>query len=267
MPPVKELHYFDRSPSYSSPSYLASDSISERLFGGMPHNRQFRRRLLKEVIKDMVWFRPLNLTWTTKYFLQPCSDDWYKSLFEYGGSQLTGEITPAYSILPREDVAHVRQLFPNLKVLFLIRNPIDRAWSHVRYDYRTGRVSDLNDLEEVKSVVETESQELRSDYLRSYRIWTNEFGKKQVYLDFYDRIQESPQKLLGDVGEFLGLRDPDGLYEAEKSDRRVNSSPKSEMPEEIRGYLTQKYLGDLREMADTFGGCAEKWVARASSSI
>ena len=266
MPPVKELHYFDRSPSYSSPSYLASDSISERLFGGMPRNRQFRRRLLKEVIKDVVWLRPLNLTWTMKYFLQPCSDDWYKSLFEYGESQLTGEITPAYSILTREDVAHVRQLFPNLKVLFLIRNPIDRAWSHVRYDYRTGKVSDLNDSKEVKSVIESESQELRSDHLRSYRIWTDAFGKEQVHLDFHDRIRESPQNLLGDMGEFLGLGNPDSLYEAEKSDRRVNASPKSEMPEEIRGYLTRKYLGDLRVMADTFGGHAERWLAKATDS-
>jgi len=267
MPPVKEVHYFDRDPSYPSPSYLSPDSILERLTGRERYHQQYRKRLLKELLKDVVWFRPSNLTWTYRYFFKSCSIEWYKSLFESVGNRLKGEITPAYSILTQEDVAHIRQLFPNLKVLFLIRNPIDRAWSHVRYDNKTGKVSDLNDLEESKSVIESESQELRSDYLRSYRIWTNEFGKKQVYLDFYDRIQESPQKLLGDVGEFLGLRDPDGLYEAEKSDRRVNSSPKSEMPEEIRGYLTQKYLGDLREMADTFGGCAEKWVARASSSI
>ena len=267
MPPVKELHYFDRDPSYPSPSYLSPDSIFERLTGQARHNQQYRRRLLKELVKDVVWFRPTNLTWTYRYFFKPCSIGWYKSLFEPGGNRLKGEITPAYSILEHNDVASIADTFPDLKILFLIRNPIYRAWSHAKYDYTTGKLSDLTDVGEVKALVEKPVQELRSDYLRTYRIWADVFGKEQVYLDFYDRIQKSPEKLLGDVGEFLGLTDPDGLHEEEKSDRRVNSSPKSEMPEEIRGYLTQKYLGDLREMADTFGGCAEKWVARASSSI
>jgi hypothetical protein len=137
----------------------------------------------------------------------------------------------------------------------------------VRYDYQTGKVSDLGNLEEVKSVVDSASQELRSDYLRSYRVWTGVFGKKQVHLDFYDRIRESPRTLLGDVGEFLGLSDPVGLYESGMSDRRVNASLRSEMPDEVRTYISQKYLGDLRGMADTFGEYAEKWVARAENVI
>ena len=267
MPPVKELHYFDRGPSYPSPSYLAPDSAFERLFGKEPHNRQFRRRLFRELVKDIVWFRPSNLAWTRRYFLQPCSDEWYKSLFDPSGNRLAGEITPAYSILTREDVSGIKQLFPDLKIIFLVRNPIERAWSHVRYDYKTGRVSDLSDLEEVRSVVDSASQELRSDYLRSYRIWTGVFGKKQVHLDFYDRVRESPRGLLEDVGAFLGLSNPNELYESGASDRRVNSSPKSDMPDEVRAYITQKYLGDLREMADTFGEYAERWVSSAENRI
>lgn len=267
MPPVKELHYFDRNPSYPSPSYLAPDSVTGRFFGRDPHNRQFRKRLLKEVMKDVVWFRPSNLAWTRRYFLEPCSDEWYKSLFEPSGTCLAGEITPAYSILRREDVLDVKRLFPDLKVIFLVRDPIERAWSHVRYDYKTGKVSDLRNLEEVQSVVDSESQELRSDYLRSYRIWTDVFGEEQVHLDFYDRIQESPQKLLGDVGEFLGLSDPEGLYESRRSEQRVNASPKSDRPEEVQDYLIRKYLGDLREMADTFGGYAERWLDQVASRV
>jgi len=266
MPPVKELHYFDRSPSYPSPSYLAPDSIPKRFLGRRSGNRQFRRRLFKELVKDVVWFRPSNFAWTCRYFLEPCSDEWYKSLFAPSGSRLAGEITPAYSILTREDVLNIKQLFPQLKIIFLVRNPIERAWSHLRYDYKTGKVSDLSDLEEVKSVVDSASQELRSDYLRSYRIWTGVFGKKQVHLDFYDRIREFPKTLLEDVGAFLDLSDPKGLYEAGTSDRRVNASPKRDMPEKVRAYLTQKYLGDLREMTDTFGEYAEQWAAKAENN-
>ncbi len=267
MPPIKELHYFDRSPLYPSPSYLASDSISQRLFGQNPRNQEFRRRLFRELVKDVVWLRPSNLAWTRRYFLESCSDEWYKSLFEPSGSRLAGEITPAYSILTREDVSSIKQLLPGLKIIFLVRNPIERAWSHVRYDYKTGKVSDLSDMKEVKPVIDSESQELRSDYLRSYRIWTDVFGKRQVHVDFYDRIRESPQTLLTEVGEFLALSDPEGLYKERRSDRRVNASPKSDMPDEIRSYVTRKYIGDLREMADIFGGYAKKWVGEAEKAL
>ena len=260
---MKELHYFDRSPSYPSPSYLAPDSAFERLFGRESRNRQFRWRLFKELVKDVVWLRPSNLSWTCRYFLEPCSIEWYKSLFERGGSRLKGEITPAYSILEQEDVVSIAESFPDLKVLFLIRSPIYRAWSHAKYDYTTGKISDLENVNEVKTLVEKPVQELRSDYLRTYQIWTDVFGEEQVYVGFYDQIREDPERLLREVGDFLDLSSPSSLFKSQDSQRRVNASKSTKIPDEVQLYLARKYAEDLKDLRELFGDYAEEWVDEA----
>ncbi|WP_259074572.1 sulfotransferase [Salinibacter ruber] len=267
MPPVKELHYFDRSLSYPSPSYLASDSAFKRLFGRESRNRQFRRRLFKELVKDVVWFRPSNLSWTCRYFLEPCSIEWYKSLFEKGGSRLKGEITPAYSILEQEDVVSIAESFPDLKVLFLIRNPIYRAWSHAKYDYTTGKISDLENVNEVKILVDKPVQELRSDYLRTYQIWAEVFGKDQVYVGFYDRIEEDPEGLLTEIGDFLGISSPESLFSPQDSQRRVNASKSTKIPKQVRLCLARKYTEDLKALQELFGSYAEEWVNEAEAVL
>jgi hypothetical protein len=43
-----------------------------------------------------------------------------------------GDFTPAYSILPAKLMAPILQLGDQLKVLYLIRDPLARLWSHVR---------------------------------------------------------------------------------------------------------------------------------------
>lgn len=57
--------------------------------------------------------------------------DWYRSLFsgQKFDRKVCGEITPTYSILPIETIRECHANFPDLKLIYLLRNPIDRAWS------------------------------------------------------------------------------------------------------------------------------------------
>lgn len=104
MPPVKELHFFDRNPSYPSPSHLWSDSILKRLVGSEKHNKRFRKRFAKEMLKELVYMKPSNIPWKCKYLLNTCSIEWCKSLFNDKESKIKGEITPGYSILKSKDI-------------------------------------------------------------------------------------------------------------------------------------------------------------------
>src|SRR5262245_8764381 len=54
--------------------------------------------------------------------------DWYRSLF-VSSDRVEGEITPAYAILPPRQVAEIAATFPDLRLIYILRNPIDRAWS------------------------------------------------------------------------------------------------------------------------------------------
>jgi len=56
----------------------------------------------------------------------------YSSWFEEGADKMKGEITPAYSNLPKRRIVFIRKIMPNLKLILILRNPIDRAWSAAR---------------------------------------------------------------------------------------------------------------------------------------
>ncbi len=52
-----------------------------------------------------------------------------------------GEITPAYAILPVEVIREIRREFPDIRLIYLIRNPMDRAWSSARRGGRCDRTA------------------------------------------------------------------------------------------------------------------------------
>ena len=77
--------------------------------------------------------------------------DRYGQLFSHKGSLLSGDISPAYSTLSDEIIERVVDHFPNLKVVFLARDPVERAWSQLSMGVRLGMINkfDATDPEEV----------------------------------------------------------------------------------------------------------------------
>ncbi len=55
------------------------------------------------------------------------------------GVKLFADITPNYATLPDQILARMIALSPQTRVLFLIRDPLDRLWSHIRMQARRQR--------------------------------------------------------------------------------------------------------------------------------
>src|SRR6266496_6866850 len=60
----------------------------------------------------------------------------YGQLFESKASLLSGDISPNYSTLSDKVIRRVVGYFPNLKVIFLARDPVERVWSHLSMEVR-----------------------------------------------------------------------------------------------------------------------------------
>lgn len=258
MPPLKELHYLDRLPVYPSPSFLASKYVRHRLFGREVHNREFRRQCWRELRRAISQHDWTALRWELRYYFGTYDDQWYLSLFEDGGNAVRGEITPSYSILDAGDIARVRMLLPDLKVIYLLRNPVDRAWSQIRFEWTRGRFPNIGDVARVHAFIEHPAQALRSDYLRTLDLWEAAFSKKQLYVGFYDDIAAQPAELLREILAFLGVAidlrvNPDELA------RKVLVSNEMPMPEEIGRYLARKYLPAVEKLSGRVSGPVEQW--------
>lgn len=124
LPPHKELHYFDSL-------YVEG------------HRAFFRERRLANLKQVAAALEPAQATdadiqrlrWYARFALAEHLDDaWYQSLFPTNGPwEACGEITPAYSMLPARGFEHLARLYPDVRILFIMRNPIDRVWSQIRF--------------------------------------------------------------------------------------------------------------------------------------
>ena len=56
-----------------------------------------------------------------------------------GHSRLVADMTPGYGTLGDEMLARMRDAAPSSKFIFLIRDPLDRLWSHIRMQARRQR--------------------------------------------------------------------------------------------------------------------------------
>ena len=266
MPPKKELHYFDRDPGYPSPSHLASNHFFQRLIGKEDCNKEFRKHFksyLLELINLKGWD---TAAWNHHYYTGTYSDDWYFSLFKDGKTSVKGEITPSYSILSQNDIQRIKQLLPDLKIILILRNPIDRAWSQIRFDYMKGRIDSIQSLEKIKAKIKHPSQHLRSDYLRIIKNWSTSFEHDQIFIGFFDDVIKNPKKLILDISKFLKL----DISKFEYSDTLAspkNISIKRDIPDEIEYYLAQKYYASIESLAKRFDNPASDWLQRAEEIL
>ncbi len=199
--------------------------------------------------------------WTFGYY----DEEWYVNLFSPAGDHpARGEITPSYSILNPSDIARIQAINPDMKLVFMIRNPIERAWSGLRFSVAIGSTEiRLNSVNEVIARLETPRMLLRGDYERTLDNYLQFFPSSQILVCFYDAISRDPEGLIDSIARFLGVREfPANLVDAKT---RVNASPKREMPEPIREYLLKKYTPMINRFSQRFGSYAAAWESGESN--
>jgi len=63
--------------------------------------------------------------------------DIYHRCFDMDGKRFAGETTPAYSYWPAT-ARRIHAYNPEMKLIILLRNPVDRAWSHYQMELKRG---------------------------------------------------------------------------------------------------------------------------------
>ncbi len=251
--PIKELHYFDRELKYPSYSFLAESSLFKRVF-----NLRFFRHVLVKYFKA-IKENPSKIAWLTRYFFSNYNDEWYLSLFKKLKG-ISGEITPAYSTLDEEGVAKMYQLIPDTKIILLLRNPIDRAWSHYRFSTRNISKKEVDEIlkSNIYNFIDTEAQLLRTDYIRTIDTFLKFYPKEQFMIAFYDSIKENPTQMLEEIVSFIGGDSSKVVTECDvKSMDYV--SPFLRIPEETLLFLKEKYNPMINEMNDRYGSYCQLW--------
>jgi len=259
MPPIKELHYFDRSPKYSSPNGLNAVSPFTRIWRNDPFYQRQRRRIVQSLPKYIVSKNFDMIRWCARWIFGYYDDRWYKSLFEdKPPGTISGEITPAYSILTRQDIEWMNRINPLLKIILFVRNPIERAWSALRFYKKIGRFkNDINCPNAVLATLAKEEYTNRGDYMNTIENYLSVFDSSRFLICFYDSIEEKPEELLEKIYSFLEI--PSIMSDREQLSTRHNASPPHQMHQEVRAYLIDTNISSIEIMAQRYGGYFDAW--------
>jgi hypothetical protein len=254
VPYRKEFHYFDRNPKYPSSNFIANKFFLPRLL-----NPAFRRQLKKDISLAVRQKDFLIANWSVNFYFRTINDDWYLSQFNKV-QKLTGEFTPSYSILDIEDIQKIYKLLPQVKLIALIRDPIDRAWSAYRF-FNKGN-SFTND--QAISFFESPLQEKRNSYSQSIQNYKSVFPPESLFLGFYDSIIEQPETLINGVVKFIGAKHD--VHNKTKLYARIKKSPEQEMPIEIYNYLKDKYFLEIKTLSESYSGYCNRWYLKHYST-
>lgn len=172
------------------------------------------------------------------------------------GAKAVGEITPAYSILPEAGFEEMNRLYPESKFIFIMRDPVDRFWSQVRFFMmKRGKSVDPNAM--IGRMLKREEFQLRSDYVRTVRTMESVIDPSRIFYCFFESLV-APETTVDEVRKleaFLGLEPLPETFLTASAARPSNSSPAAKMSEASRGTLRAAF-------APVYDFVAERWPDR-----
>lgn len=154
--------------------------------------------------------------------------EWYKAFYKnLGEEKVIGDTTPEYIKDPLAP-SRIHIFNPDAKIIFVVRNPIDRAFSLWWHQKRKGHINyEFNDVLERKNVG---SFHLYDDWIVSgfYFHWIESFrklfGDEQIKVVLYEDLVDDAQGFIKEVFRFL---DVDDSFLPSIINTRVNTGKRS----------------------------------------
>jgi len=244
LPYLKELHFFDEIERG-----IYRDLYS-RLFNNHWMNAWWRHNFKHRIYHSFKEKERHKFFWMLKYFLFPRSFKWYRSLFSQDKDFTTGEFTPDYSLINRELIRELKTNFPEVKIILLLRDPVETAWSHIKMIYlRTQKINSLQSIKEQEIIDFIHSPNPLINYPLILNNWLSEFPEDQVFIGFYDDITNKPTELLSSIYNFLNISIPE---ENAYANTIYNPGIKDKLKDLYRKELYKKYKADIEYLINRF---------------
>ncbi|GJL91037.1 sulfotransferase domain-containing protein [Hyphococcus sp.] len=243
LPPVKEVHFFD---ARYAPKWCA----------------KYEEEMLAEFQHDVAALTLANcgdpalqhkLHAMLLRFRMIANPGEYLRFMSWGAQQrsVLFEATPDYSMLDRAGFQAMRDMHPNTKLIFLLRNPADRFWSSMKFNRTHNPAFDIDVM--FDRLIEREDFMLLADYGRTLREALAVFSPERVHVEFYERLFD--QAAVDRICRFAGIAPGKADFGG-----RSNASFAGDMPDDRRRQAIKAYAHIYRDMAARFGeALPESW--------
>lgn len=169
-----------------------------------------------------------------------------------GEMRLVGEMTPEYGLLPPSRIAEISALAPDVRWVFLMRDPVSRLWSHVRMLVRRTKPAPeaFAGACEAKfdAVLAGKARDVteRGDYKAIHGRLAQGVAADKRLVMFYEQLLTPAG--VARVTSFLGLSNHPA-----KLDKRVHEGVAVDMPAPLRARARDWLKPQYAFVAKTFG--------------
>ncbi|WP_237063449.1 sulfotransferase domain-containing protein [Microbulbifer zhoushanensis] len=195
--------------------------------------------------------------------------DWYSDLYAGLPGPARGDITPAYAILPRRMIRRVRGFSGELPIIFIMRNPIERAWSlalmnlrmlqETRFEGQAIQPEHLSD-EFFRWQLNLKGNRARSNYSACLRNWFEFFPRDNFLLLDYQELLERPRNALDTVSRHIGVDPsawddfPPGFFT-----ERVFAGEQHPLRESLLEFAANLYRDEIDQLSKLLGQDYSGW--------
>ena len=196
-------------------------------------------------------------------------EDWYLNLFKNcNPGQLKGEFSTGYSIFPKS-FSRIYEYNPDCKLIFLLRNPIDRMLSHYNYCKFHGRES-LSFLDAVSEDRYSSPQDFDTVYkfYKHSSLYYNNiskalsiFSRDNILVLIFERLVKDNKSELKKMFDFLNVSELD----IELSSKNISKKARFQFIQKLL-YQDSKIKQVIKFcLADKFKGHIKDKVCRINS--
>lgn len=245
MSPIKEMHFFDElflpeaGAGLAGKHYERLESIVGRLIRG---DRPPLQRL--EIAHDLLDRAAMKGS-IPRYL------DFFAA--RIGGARVFGEISPSYSLLGQAHFAEIARHHPDIRPVFLMRDPVDRFWSALRMRERESE--GFSALDAIGAQLRSDQVVLRGRYDLTLKALRPVFGDRLLVLFYEDLFREES---IARLCAHLGLDPHPADFE-----KRENVSPEiAGLGAEHQARIFETFRPVYEHVAATGTALPEAWARR-----
>jgi hypothetical protein len=235
----KEIHYFAHVHGVESPLALPARIARFQKFATGLRVERYNPR----------WVRH-RLDWFSRWLNEPLDDEWYAALFRRKRDQkYVADFSNLNALLDDGGWQHVRRVAGEVRVLYIMRDPLQRLWSHVKFHAQyTGQAEELPNYspERFETTARAPYMWRNSEYGHIVARLKRHFGEDELKLAFFEDIHANPIRWLRELETFLGVRP--GTYNEEALSKRINTSKEIAMPDFFPTLFQEDFRRIRREL-------------------
>ena len=220
-------------------------------------SRSHRVNLIERVAEKLNWSQSKNDIVSLRYRMQRSTKTYATEFSNYlsNGATWTADITPAYSGLSHEVFEDVDREFSNLgievKIIFLMRDPVERLKSQVRMRRNFRKTNSTGDLqefsEELKEFLDYDIPYQRGDYSRIVNSSVRAFGSDRVFFGLFETIFSTYE--IDRLQQFLCRQFPIPDFS-----NKVNASGSNlQIDTELEKEIAKRFESSYKSAAEIFG--------------